>query len=321
VTLRASIVLPVFNGEARIADALDRLARQDAEDFEIVVVDDGSSDRTLEIANERADRDDRIRVVRAAENGGVARARRLGVETALGEYVWFVDIDDGWPDHALRTLLGSTDAGVDVVVAGAVFSYASGARRPLVPPSGPPASGREALELLFTGRITGHLWNKLFRRDLMAKASFAPARLQSDLVMTADALSFAGRVVFRADQVYEYRIRGGSLITTPTQRRESLAIIENAVRADAERTGLASSDAYRCFVLRYIVLSGLKDAVLAPYDPAERARLIAAARARITRRELALLVRMRDPQRLALALTGRFSLPVYRRLLRIADRH
>lgn len=174
--------------------------------------------------------------------------------------------------------------------------------------------------MLLRGEITGHLWNKLFRREVMAEASFTPARVHSDLVMVADALSAARTVRFAEAEVYEYRLRAGSIITSTSQRAESLRLIDDAVRADAVRLGLAESEDLRYFRARYVQLSGIKDALFADYPADERRRHLSDRRRALTWSDVALFARRRDARRLALATTAKVSLAAHRSLLRVADR-
>ncbi|WP_210479318.1 glycosyltransferase family 2 protein [Naasia sp. SYSU D00948] len=317
-----SVILPSFNDQAHLGDALARLRRQRGIDIEVIVVDDGSNDASPAIA-ERAARDDRrIRALRLEANGGVALARRRGVLEARGDYVWFVDSDDDWPDDAAAVLAAKAEAtGADVVVAGALFRLESGRTKQLAPPSGDPVDGRIAFTQLLTGGITGHLWNKLFRRSLLTQIEYVPARVQSDLAMVAGALARAGSVAFLDRTVYEYRIRPGSIITSRSRRADSLRLIEAGVRRAASLLpGVVDGPAHRYFVTRYILLSGIKDATFGDYSDEERGALLAELRRRLTLRELRLLASARDVRRLALAATAKWSRPLYRRLLVIADR-
>ncbi|HEX5858452.1 MAG TPA: glycosyltransferase [Microbacterium sp.] len=316
-----SVVIPAYRAAAHLPETVARLARQDFADFEVVIVEDGSGDGTADVARDLERRFERVRAVVLPQNGGVARARQRAVAEATGEYLWFVDADDAWPDDALHTLVRlAQDTGADVAVAGAEFVYQDGARRALPAPRSEPVSGHEAFRMLLRGELTGHLWNKLFRRSVMRQASFAPARVQSDLVMVADALSHAGRVAFAPATVYEYRLRSGSIITSTSKRAESLAIIDAAVRADAERLGLAASEDYRYFRARYIQLSGIKDALLAAYEPAERASHLRARRRALGVSDVWLFARRRDARRFALAATAKASVRAHRALLKVAER-
>jgi glycosyltransferase involved in cell wall biosynthesis len=320
-----SVVLPVFNDETHLGGAIDRALALEGVPVEVVVVDDGSTDGSRAIASAAAARDPRVRVVLLPENAGVARARERGVREASAEWIWFVDSDDSWPADAAARLAGAATAspGTDVVVAGARVTFESGkAPTTREAPDRPAASGREAFLLLLAGHVTGHLWNKLFRREVLLGIEFVPAAVQSDLAMVAQALAAADRVCFVPEYVYDYRFRAHSIITSRSRRAESLALIAEAVdgAARALRPPVVDSDEYRYFVIRYLVLSGMKDAVAGDYDAVERTGHVRRLRRHLRLREMALLVRRRDYKRLALATSARVSLPAFRRLLALADR-
>ena len=96
-----SVVIPAYNRERYLADAVDSVLAQTFTDFELLIVDDGSRDRTVEIA--KSYRDPRIRLVRHERNRGVAAARNTGVAEARGAYVAFLDSDDvAYPDRLAR---------------------------------------------------------------------------------------------------------------------------------------------------------------------------------------------------------------------------
>ncbi|WP_336980858.1 glycosyltransferase family 2 protein [Altererythrobacter fulvus] len=90
-----SVVLPAYNAAGTVGEAIKSVLEQYCEDFELLLIDDGSSDDTLHRMLYYADRDDRIRVV-SRDNGGVSSARNLGVELARGRFIAFLDADDQW---------------------------------------------------------------------------------------------------------------------------------------------------------------------------------------------------------------------------------
>lgn len=104
LTPRFSIVVPVFNDERMIAKALGSIAAQDYDDYEIVVVDDGSSDASLEVARSFAADDQRVSVLSHAVNKGAYQARKTGVLGTRGQYVLFLDGDDELAFGALTRL-------------------------------------------------------------------------------------------------------------------------------------------------------------------------------------------------------------------------
>jgi glycosyltransferase involved in cell wall biosynthesis len=99
---RVSAIIIVFNGETYIAEAIDSVLTQDFADWELIVVDDGSTDRTRDIAQTYVDaQPERVRLLRHPDNGnhGMSATRNLGIAEARGEYVAFLDADDIWlPD-------------------------------------------------------------------------------------------------------------------------------------------------------------------------------------------------------------------------------
>jgi CDP-glycerol glycerophosphotransferase len=99
-----SVVLPIYNVEAYLHACLDSLARQTHHDLEIVMVNDGSTDRSAEIAAEVAERDPRFRLVHQ-ENHGLGHARNTGARLATGDFITFVDSDDVVPHYAYRTVV------------------------------------------------------------------------------------------------------------------------------------------------------------------------------------------------------------------------
>lgn len=88
-----SVIIPVYNVERYLAKCIESIAIQGVDDYELLLVNDGSKDSSLEICNEYASKDSRIKVI-SKENGGVSSARNCGLDNATGEWVTFVDADD-----------------------------------------------------------------------------------------------------------------------------------------------------------------------------------------------------------------------------------
>jgi glycosyltransferase involved in cell wall biosynthesis len=108
-TPRVSVVIPVYQGASRIARTLARLRQQTFTDFEVVVVNDGSSDETSSVVRRCMADDSRIRLVEQA-NGGIAAARNRGLECVRGSAIAFLDDDDLWHREKLELQLARLDA-------------------------------------------------------------------------------------------------------------------------------------------------------------------------------------------------------------------
>lgn len=99
--MKYSIIIPVYNSEASIDKCLESVLIQTFSDFEVIIIDDGSSDNSLNICEEYAEKDDRFRVFHQ-ENRGVSAARNFGLREARGEYLVFLDSDDTISDSYLE---------------------------------------------------------------------------------------------------------------------------------------------------------------------------------------------------------------------------
>jgi glycosyltransferase involved in cell wall biosynthesis len=158
-----SVVIPAYNAEATLAETLASIQAQTFQDFEAIVVDDGSVDGTAELV--RATADARIRVV-CVDNGGVASARNHGIALARGQFVAFLDADDLWEaeklDLQVDRLLRDPSAGICVTAATRVDAdgVATGPM-PLAP------AADECQALLLGSMVLGCISSGTVRRSLL----------------------------------------------------------------------------------------------------------------------------------------------------------
>ena len=116
---KITLIIPVYNKKKYINHCLDSISAQTFEDFEVLLVDDGSTDGSAEICDEFANNNARVRVIHK-QNGGVSSARNRGIEEAGGKYVVFCDADDEFPPDALSDLYAAAEKyGADITVGGA----------------------------------------------------------------------------------------------------------------------------------------------------------------------------------------------------------
>ncbi len=116
---RISVVIPAYNGEKFISKAIESVLRQTVQDFEIIVVDDCSKDRTADTVREYAKKDKRVKLFVLEKNsGGPAKPTNVGIEQSQGEYVSYLDQDDIYlPDSFEKRLKILEKGGVDVLIA------------------------------------------------------------------------------------------------------------------------------------------------------------------------------------------------------------
>lgn len=103
--MKLSIIIPIYNAEHKLSRSIDSILKQNFEDFELILINDGSLDSSFELCKKYADNDSRI-VLIDRKNGGPAFARNEGLKVARGEYILFIDSDDGLIyDEAIADML------------------------------------------------------------------------------------------------------------------------------------------------------------------------------------------------------------------------
>jgi glycosyltransferase involved in cell wall biosynthesis len=118
-----SVIIPAYNADRYIAATLDSVLKQTVSNFEVLVVDDGSVDQTIEIVKDYMAIDPRIHLVISPANQGVSNARNLGIRKSIGEYVAFLDADDLWSPRKLALHLHHLKANPDLGLSFARVEY------------------------------------------------------------------------------------------------------------------------------------------------------------------------------------------------------
>ncbi|MBU3807950.1 MAG: glycosyltransferase, partial [Candidatus Phocaeicola faecipullorum] len=112
---RISVIVPVYNVAALLPRCIDSLLDQEFTDYEVLLVDDGSTDRSGRICDEYKEKDVRIRVIHK-HNEGVSRTRNRGIDEAKGEWITFVDSDDYVTPGYLSDLYACVGTGIELVI-------------------------------------------------------------------------------------------------------------------------------------------------------------------------------------------------------------
>ena len=165
---KLSILIPAYNVERWLPRCLNSILSQVEDDIEIVIVDDGSTDTTLQCANEFAEKWNDIRVF-SKHNEGVGAARNYLLDKACGEFIWFVDSDDYIAEGALRHIFSELNSTIDLLS----VSYNGGVFTPFE---------GSATEYIQKGYINGYLWTKIIRRSVIEDAyiRFDPQRYSQE---------------------------------------------------------------------------------------------------------------------------------------------
>ncbi len=233
--MKLSIVVPIYKVESYLRKCVDSLLNQDLskEDYEIILVDDGSPDRCGEICDEYASRYANIRVVHR-KNGGLSAARNSGIEVAQGKYIQFVDSDDYLEPNVLKTLIEKMETdNLDVLR----FNYRNvNENYEEIHPNKDPKRFVDYRDevcdgITFLNERLGpacYVWQFVIRKDLLTNAGirFKEGIYFEDTEWTPRMLMVAERVTSIDMLVYDYLLRIGS-ITQSVERSKQKKLLED----------------------------------------------------------------------------------------------
>ena len=214
--MKLSVIIPAFNAAQWIKDAVDSVLVQDFRDFELIVVDDGSTDETLAIIDRIAASDGRVSVIHQ-RNAGPGVARNAGLDHASGEYVAFVDSDDklASPNALSSMMQRAVETGCDVLLARARRIGLKGElgneldwclRKNLIPARDVFSPEEVGVPLFF---VAGPVpWGKLYRREFVngEKLRFPPLPRSEDFPFVQTAMACAGKIAVYDDIVILHRV-------------------------------------------------------------------------------------------------------------------
>ena len=243
-----SIVMPVHNGAEWLPAALDGVLAQTMGDFELIAVDDGSTDDVPQVLAAYAARDPRVRVLTHATPQGAGGARNAGLDAAQGAYLLFLDADDLFEPELLgRAVEEARRSDADMVLFGADEFEVEGVRRAngfylaagLLPVDVPFC--RDDVPTRLFQLCTPEPWTKFFRRGFVLEHGLRFQQLQNtnDLLFTLSGLALARRVGVARDVLVHHRVgRAGGI--QASRSRDPLAFLEalRALRARLELGGL-----------------------------------------------------------------------------------
>ena len=207
-----SIVLPIYNAEKYIDKTIQAVEKQSVEGWELLIIDDGSTDSSMELVTKYTIRNSRIRIF-SQPNSGPSSARNLGIKNATGKYITFIDADDRIEPFYLKSLLkdAEKDPQIQLVCAGyyeqsiynkeglPLHDFEKFKPRQII-------SQNDFIDNLLNG-VTGVLWAKLFVTEIIRKNNISlplKLKLSEDLVFVAKYVNCISKISISYDYIYFY---------------------------------------------------------------------------------------------------------------------
>lgn len=264
--MKVSIIVPVYNAEEYLYQCLDSLVSQTLDEYEIILIDDGSKDSSAEIMEEYKSRyPQRIQTLHV-ENGGQGRARNIGMRLAKGEYLGFVDSDD-WVDPAMFQTLYEAAAAeeADMVICDVIERYADG--REVVH-----HTWREDRPLAAAGSSC----NKLFRREAVGEIRFPEGLWYEDFSFSARLIAKAEKMIYVPAALYNYRCGHESTMNNNNALKnlDILKIMDGIEDCIVENCG---RDEFESLIISHVLLDSINR--LSAQSGQEKRQVIKALRA------------------------------------------
>lgn len=236
-----SVIVPVYNAEEKLEQCIMSILNQSYQDLELILINDGSKDRSGEICKKYAEYDKRIRYIER-ENKGASATRNEGISLALGQYIQFVDSDDYIEKNMTERLVNcieETDA--DMVMCGytEVFPHDKDVRLPEIDKTITMAELGKEYPNIFEKFLLNSPCNKLYKKEKLSEKFPENLSLGEDLIFNLHNMENMNRISFVKESFYNYIIRQESL--NRQYRKDGIEI--------AERLYLESMEFCKAFYL------------------------------------------------------------------------
>ncbi len=205
-----SIIVPIYNVDKYLRQCLNSIRYQTFEDWECILVDDGSTDESPAICDEFVSVDVRFKVIHK-ENGGLSSARNAALNVTAGQYIGFVDADD-WIEpemfEKLYNLITESDA--DMAMVGFKKEYRGRQSSKHLVKHKSIIDGYTAIRAICYDRFPSYVWNKLHKKEII-NCDFPDGRNFEDIYVYGQWLKNVNKLVIDPTPLYHYRMRTGSI--------------------------------------------------------------------------------------------------------------
>ena len=207
-----SIIVPVYNAEKYLDACVESILRQTYTNWELILVDDGSKDRSPEMCDKWSKADPRIRVIHKT-NGGASAARNAGLEIARGAYIGFVDADDLISEQMYRVLADALQNTEKKMVSCASTSVVPSGETTLGTGKSAPRDldVTQGLQAILRGEIGMSVWSRLFERSIFDSIRFPEGESYEELPMLIPMLMESSGIYHTGVPLYHYFEREGSV--------------------------------------------------------------------------------------------------------------
>lgn len=204
--MKVSVIVPIHNAEKTLSRCVESLLAQSYKNLEVILVNDGSTDGSLEICQSFVEIDSRV-VIIDKKRSGVSSARNIGLTASTGDFVQFVDADDTiQPNMTEKLVKNIFETNADIVVCG--YNRISGkcinTKQPKSAIYSDPLAFKDAFIELYKNALFNAPWNKLYRRDKIKTLFDESISIGEDLLFNLAYFSICDKISVISDGLYNY---------------------------------------------------------------------------------------------------------------------
>lgn len=267
---QVSIIIPVHNAERYLEQCLDSVLAQTFGDFEVLCVDDASTDGSLALLRDYENKDDRFTIIEGAFNGPSA-TRNAALNIAQGAYIAFLDADDWWDASLLETVIQRAEEANAQLVVFDYWLYREGEPRSTYRDQA--LFNRldgQVVNLATCPELAGFvgIWDRLFRRDVLVPHGFMEGLLYEDAVYCIESLLKADRVAIMANHLYWYRRNVQASITyteDASRKHEEDFLIAQSYIQDCLTAANVSTAAWESYARYFAEYAYMHQREVTPY--------------------------------------------------------
>lgn len=252
-----SIIVPVYNVEQYLENCIESILNQTFKDFELILVDDGSTDNSGKICDIYEKKDSRIKVIHK-NNGGLSSARNTGLDIACGKYIGFVDSDDSIHPkmyEVLYNLIEKYKSDISCCNYKYTYDISNQNHEELNLNEVIEMSNIEAIEKLYDKDLGVRLvvaWNKLYHKRLFDNIRYKVGRLHEDEFMAHRILYNSKKITYVDNELYYYLQREGSIMSQISYKRKVDALLSKSDRMMfCNKVGLTSMSDNICKIYEF----------------------------------------------------------------------
>lgn len=213
---KVSVIVPIYNKEKTIKKCINSILKQQMDAIEIILINDGSSDKSGILCDQYAQQNSNIRVIHQ-ENKGVSSARNIGIDAANGEYIGFVDCDDDIENMMMFTLYNlAKKYNADIVSSKFNLNTCNGESGKYTVID----DNKKCIEAYFDGKVEGTACTKIFRNELLKNVRFdSKYKINEDKLFVFKALEQSQKIILSDHKFYNYYLNNESATHTGSYKK------------------------------------------------------------------------------------------------------